>query len=109
MFNLTPEEKKVILFVLAACMLGLGINALTKSLPPAKAVFAAIPDLAKINLNKVSLGELLDTRCIPPKLAERIIALRSQKGEFDSLEELREIKGIGENRYEKLKEFFYLE
>ncbi|MEA3547654.1 MAG: helix-hairpin-helix domain-containing protein [Thermodesulfobacteriota bacterium] len=42
---------------------------------------------------------------IGPRLSERIIALREKQGSFSRLEELLEVKGIGEKKLEKLKQY----
>lgn len=109
MFDLTTEEKKVLLFIISVALLGLAIDMITKSLPPARKVLILQPHLAKVNLNKVSLAELLDTRCVPEKLARSIISCRDAQGGFKSIEELRTVKGVGARRYEKLKGLFYME
>ena len=49
------------------------------------------------------------SRLIPQKLAEKIVAYRNEHGQFRDLEELREVKGIGNFRLEKLKEILFVE
>ena len=41
---------------------------------------------------------------IGPTLAERIVEHRGQKGGFGSLDDLRDVEGIGEKRLEALRE-----
>ena len=41
---------------------------------------------------------------IGPTLAERIVEYRTDNGGFRSIEELREVEGIGEKRFESLRE-----
>ena len=41
---------------------------------------------------------------IGPTLSERIVEYRTENGGFGSLEELREVEGIGEKRFETLRE-----
>jgi competence protein ComEA len=65
--------------------------------------------LAKLNLNKISLAELAETKCVSMELARRILECRNLRKEFSRLEELKEVKGIGDLRYEKLKELFFIE
>lgn len=109
MFNFTPEEKKVTLFLLSLAFCGLVLSNLVKvNCRIAGVVYPSI-QLARLNLNKVSLAELTGTKCIPVKLAQRIIEYRNSREEFGSLEELKEVKGIGGQRYEKLKELFFIE
>ena len=40
---------------------------------------------------------------IGPKLVERIIAHRQSVGAFHSLDELREVKGIGKKKFERIR------
>ena len=109
MFNFTPEERKAALFLLGLAFCGLVLNNLVKvNCRVAGVVYPQI-QLAKLNLNKVSLGELIGTKCISLKLAQRIIGYRNFRKEFGSLEELKEVKGIGQQRFDKLKEIFFIE
>ncbi|MCX5699570.1 MAG: helix-hairpin-helix domain-containing protein [Candidatus Omnitrophica bacterium] len=109
MFNFTPEERKVTLFLLGLALCGIVLSNLVKvNCRMAGVVYPQI-QLARLNLNKVSLTELIKTKCVPVKLAERIIEYRNSHKEFGSLEELKEVKGIGDQRYEKLKELFFIE
>ena len=56
----------------------------------------------QLSLNAVSAVELEDLPGIGPVIAQRIVAYRQQKGRFSSLDELKEIKGIGDRLYEKI-------
>jgi len=109
MINFTPEEKRVVLFLLCLAFCGLALSNLTKLQPQIKKVVYPQVQLAKLNLNKVSLEELIRLKCISAKLAQQIIEYRNFRQEFASLEELKEVKGIGEQRYEKLKGIFFVE
>ena len=109
MFDFTPEERKVILFLLGLAFCGLVLNNLVKvNCRIEKMVYPAIR-LARLDLNKVSLTELVAARCVSLKLAQRILEYRTLHQEFSRLEELKEVKGIGETRYGKLKELFFIE
>ena len=58
----------------------------------------------KINLNTASEEELIENLDgIGSAMAKRIIEYRETNGGFYSIEELMNIKGIGEKRFEKLK------
>jgi competence ComEA-like helix-hairpin-helix protein len=109
MFSFTPEEKKVILFFLIIAFCGIALNNLSKLNYRIKKLFYAPVSLARIDLNKISLEELIKTRCLSLKTSQRIIAYRLRHGNFGSLEALKEVKGIGDQRYEKLKEIFFVE
>jgi len=59
----------------------------------------------KVNINTASSEELQKVKGIGPVLAKRIIAYREKVGRFLSLDELREVKGIGAKTLEKLKPY----
>lgn len=59
---------------------------------------------AKININKASLSELQTLSGIGETYAKRIIEYR-QKSPFTSIDQIKNIKGIGEKKFEKLKDF----
>jgi competence ComEA-like helix-hairpin-helix protein len=108
MLNLTAEEKKVVGFFLGLVFCGLALNCLIKVNAGIKEIICPQVQLAKINLNKIRLYELSKIKGISKKLAAAIIEYRNLHSEFSNLEELKEIKGIGKQRYEKLKEIFFV-
>lgn len=110
MFNLTYEERKVILFLCGVAFLGMGLNFLIKIKPASSTVLKVSPDseLAKLEINSVSYADLLKFKCISPGLAKKIIDYRALYGPFENLEDLKKIKGIKDYRYEKLKKLFYI-
>jgi competence ComEA-like helix-hairpin-helix protein len=109
MLNFTPEEKKVILFLLVVAFCGIGLNNLAKLNCRVKKLFSPEVRLAKIDLNKISLAQLIETRCLSEKTSQRIIEYRLKYGDFTSLDGLKEVKGVGEKRFDKLKELFFVE
>ncbi len=56
-----------------------------------------------IDLNKARMNDLLELPGIGEKLAERIVRYRKDHGRFQSIEELRKVKGIGKKRMERLR------
>ncbi len=109
MLNLTPQERRVILFLISVALLGLGINFALKVNSRITKLIRVDNHITKININKANLEDLLSTSGISPKLAKSIVAYRNTKGPFRDIEELKEIKGIGDYRYEKLKDLFFVE
>ena len=53
-------------------------------------------------LNTARPSELEDLPGIGPVLAKRIIEYRERVGRYESLEELKEVKGIGDNLYQRI-------
>ena len=59
----------------------------------------------KVNLNTATEAELQTIPGIGQKRAQDIIAYREEKGKFNSLEELKEVSGIGAKTLEKLRAY----
>lgn len=62
---------------------------------------------AKVSLNTASQEELTTLPGIGPAMAQRIIEYRRQTP-FQSIEDLKNVKGIGDKTFEKLKEYLAL-
>lgn len=56
-----------------------------------------------ININQADIETLATLPGIGPKIAERITAYRESNGPFQSVDELINVKGIGEKMLEKIK------
>ena len=58
-----------------------------------------------ININTATQEELDTLPGIGPATATKIIEYRKEKGKFKQKEEIKEVSGIGEAKYEKMKEY----
>ena len=56
-----------------------------------------------VSLNKAGLDELQTVRGIGPALAERIMKYRDEHGKFEHVEDLVNVRGIGEAKFQKIK------
>ena len=108
MLNLTNQERQVILFLISVALAGVGINFIIKINSRIER-FIKADNMAKMDINQASLEDLLHTPNITAKLAKKIIEYRDSQGKLKSIEELKEIKGIGNYRLEKLKDIFRVE
>ena len=59
--------------------------------------------LAAININTATKDELVALPGIGPAKAQAIVDYRKAHGPFKTVEELKDVKGIGAKRFEKLK------
>ena len=58
---------------------------------------------AAVNLNTATASQLEAVPGIGPKMAQRIVEYRQKNGAFKKIEELMNVKGIGEKSFLKLK------
>ncbi len=59
---------------------------------------------AKVDLNVATAAELDALPGVGPVTAQRIVDYRTQHGPFHSVDELRQIDGIGAAKFEQLKD-----
>ena len=63
----------------------------------------------KININRADETELTKLPGIGPSKAEAIIAYRDENGRFKTIDEIKNISGIGEKTFEKLKDLIVVD
>ncbi len=126
---LTTSERRVLQFLLAGFILGLGVKlARDVFASPAKfdysatdSTFAALSaapggenedqtgtldaelDAGPVRVNSASKGALMSLPGIGEVMAERIILERQDNGPFRSVEDLKRVRGIGSRRVEQLR------
>ena len=84
-----------------------GTGALLDDPEPAgssEAVGLPIAGDGKININRATKAELMDLPGIGNVLASRIVEYRDQHGDFSRIEDIRNVSGIGEKRYEAIRD-----
>ena len=58
----------------------------------------------KVNINTANQSELDSLPGIGPSIAQKIIDYREENGNFKTIEELQNVKGIGDAKYEEIKD-----
>ena len=64
---------------------------------------AATTAAATVNLNTATVAQIAALPGLGPKAAQRIVEYRQKNGGFKKIEELMNVKGIGEKSFLKLK------
>ena len=77
------------------------------SIPEEPSETRAVQDV-KIDLNTASSEELQTLKGIGPTKAQAIIDYRNRYGGFTCIEEITEVKGIGEKTFEKIRDQIYI-
>jgi len=58
----------------------------------------------KININYATQSELESLSGIGPSMAAKIINYRDKNGEFTTVEDIKNVPGIGDSKYEAIKD-----
>lgn len=118
MLNLEKAERRAIILLGAALLLGLSVLTYKRSHPGQDIQVRAfdvgsenskfeegyLRAREKIDINSSGAGELMKLRGVGKVLADRIIAYRISNGPFSSPEEIKKVKGIGEALFQKIKD-----
>ena len=76
--------------------------------PAAELPDPSVPADGRIDLNAATLDELCGLNGIGPVKAQAILDYRDNYGGFVCVEEIMEVKGIGESTYNKIKDYLYV-
>ena len=59
---------------------------------------------SKVNINTATQAQLETLPGIGPSTATKILTYRKEKGKFTKVEDIKEVSGIGDAKFEKIKE-----
>ena len=113
-FNLKKFQRNIML----CCCFGLILLCLTITAPQVQApnmgenISAAqlqtLSEVLYLDLNQATLEELMLLDGIGEKKAQAIITYRQTNGNFTSIEEVKNVSGIGDKTYETIKEYIFV-
>ena len=109
MLNLTSDERKVVVFLSAVFLVGLGVDFTIKQFNPAESLVYFSDKMGRINLNTADRKLLMSISGIGEKLSQRIIEFRDSQGGFNNVEELQGIKGITTAKFNEIKDYLITE
>lgn len=112
MISLTNQERKIFIFLMLLFLLGFGLSYYKKSQSPSTClllgVFPQNSAYKPLDINNATKEELIALPGIAEVRAEAIIAYRAKHGNFSEVDELKNIKGIGDKKLESLKKHVYV-
>jgi comEA protein len=112
MFSLTPRERKVLIFIAAIILCGAVLRFLNIKTSNAAAKLnenIQPKEVFPININTANLGDLERIPGIGQIMATRIVQYRNAHGRFASLEDIKKVKGIGNKKFEMMKNYITLD
>lgn len=59
----------------------------------------------KVNINKATATELTSVPGIGASTAQKIIMYREENGKFQTIEDVKKVSGIGDSKFESMKDF----
>lgn len=65
-------------------------------------------EITKVNINKDDADKLMTINGITSSVASSIVSYRSEKGTFTTLEQLKEVYGIGDATYRRIRNYVIL-
>jgi len=116
---MTKQEKSVIYFLVALLFLGLAVKFFKATLnrPHLKVESAnitadknidikrIIKEKSTIKINSATVEDFNRLPGIGQGLAGRIVEYRNQNGNFVMIEDLKNVKGIGDKKYDAIKDY----
>ncbi len=98
-----------VLVILIAVLIALNIVNYAKKENLKKNYTVLVEEIkVQISINDVDAGELEDLPGIGPSLANRIVEYRNTYAKFKNLENLKNVKGIGNKLFQKILPFIKL-
>ncbi len=108
MFNLTKQERLVLIFLASVYLTGICLQIIFKINPRLKDSISLIDSgevYHQVDINRVSIQELEQIPGIGSLWAQKIVAFRDQTGKIQSLEELKGGTNMDKKRFQTVQKF----
>ena len=111
MLHLTSQEQKTIIFISSLLILGIGIDFLRKqtSINLVNLNISEDQLFEKVDINKATLAELNTIPNVGDEMAKAIIEYRKSQGGFKNIEELKNVKGIKDKKFQQIKKYITID
>lgn len=121
MWNLEKTEKRLLIVLMAALLIGVGILVYRKSCPvgnlrisysgtgPGPGARHVAKEGKKININEATAEELANLKGVGTVLAHRIVDYRTKNGLFVSIDDIKRVPGIGNALFARIKDDVVIE
>jgi competence protein ComEA len=97
------EMKKAILVLISVALLGVGAGPVFSQGASTNA-----SDTVHVNLNTATVEQLVELPGVGQAVAARIVAYREDNGNFGKIEELMNVRGIGEKTFLRLRPLIFV-
>ena len=115
MLILTPKEKRAFYLLLFCFLLGVALywfeekelvsgKEISELIKTEKPVAQEKKKSPILNLNEATLAELEEIPGIGPAMAQRIVEYRKAHRRFYKKEELKQVQGVGEKRFQEIEQ-----
>lgn len=106
MFSLSPPEKKVLIAIAFIIFLGTTIRYFNLEIKDSdNNLQSAAKQFQAININQADLNKLQEISGIGPVSSSQIIEYRETKGPFQTIDDLKKVKGIGKKKAKIIAEY----
>ncbi len=108
MFDLTKQERLVLISLGFILLLGATINYAFKKNPSLLNIINTLDSnkiYPKTDLNKATYEELLAIPRIGPVTANNILAYRGEHGAFKAVEDVQSVKGVSHTTYQTISKY----
>ncbi|MBN1871646.1 MAG: helix-hairpin-helix domain-containing protein [Candidatus Omnitrophica bacterium] len=121
---MTRQERFVVIFLIIGAAAGFSYSYYKEFYPPininfkkpfhentpeARRLDEIIDEAKTVNLNTATATELTRLKGIGPALAQRIVTYRRENGLFGEIEEVKNVRGIGPDKFLDIKDHITVE